>query len=307
MVDISSELLGYSLDMPLMIAPMSGGWALGQKLNEALAALAERHKIGFAVGSMRPALRSRSRLVDYDVKRLAPTIPVLGNLGVWQVRDEATATAYHDLCVELGFDGLMVHINPAHELAQPEGERDLDGVADAIRRLASRSSLPVIVKEVGYGFTQVDLEELSALPIQGIDIAGAGGTNWALVEAARTTYGSPEYLEARVLAEGGRSTLSTLIDAAPLFWDRVLIGGGGIRDASDIAKILGLGAHLASIAAPILGLVCSERSDGSLMVDGARADEWLRGLGSDLRRILASAGVENVEEMRDGARVVVHA
>ncbi len=290
-----------------MIAPMSGGWALGRRLNEVLASLAERRRIAFAVGSLRPALEDRSRLPDYDVKGHAPNIPVLGNLGVWQIRDRAFAVRYQEACEDLGFDGMMIHVNPAHELSQPEGERDLSGVMDALRDFAAGSRLPVIVKEVGHGFTSQTLEDLADLPITGIDVAGAGGTNWALVEAARTPTGSPGYRRALALAGEGRSTLSTLLDAAPRFRERLLIGGGGIRSAEDIAKVLGLGASLASMAAPLLRLVCAERRDGGMEIDGTRADEWVLNLGRDLRELLAAAGADDLEKMRDGTRVVVHA
>ncbi|MFH1530507.1 MAG: alpha-hydroxy-acid oxidizing protein [Pseudomonadota bacterium] len=307
LVDPGVELLGYRLGLPLMIASMSGGWSLGRKLNQELAALAERWRIGFAVGSMRPALDDPGRAADYDVKPLAPSVPVLGNLGVWQLRDRDAARRYLALCEGLGFDGVMVHVNPAHELAQPEGERDLGGAFDALREFASGSALPVIVKEVGHGFSAETLDDLADLPIHGLDVAGAGGTNWPLVEAARCPAGSTAERRALELAREGRDTLSTLLDAVPRFRGRVLIAGGGIRSAEDIAKVLGLGADLASFAAPILRRVCFEDGEGQLTVDGTRADPWVETLAQDLRTLLAAAGARTVNDMREGARVVVHA
>jgi len=307
LVDTGSDLLSFRLGLPLMIASMSGGWALGRRLNEELASLAERWRVGFAVGSMRPALDHPERIADYDVKPRAPSVPVLGNLGVWQLREGDTAARYVALCEVLGFDGVMVHVNPAHELSQPEGERDLRDVIPTLQDFVSASALPVIVKEVGHGFSRDTLADLSALPIHGLDVAGAGGTNWPLVEAARSPDGSAARRRAVELSRGGRDTLSTLLDAAPRFRDRVLIASGGIRSGEDIAKILGLGANLAAVAAPILRQVCVADRDGRLTVDGARGDPWFAALTEDLRARLAAAGARTVDEMRDGARVVVHA
>jgi len=306
-VDLRTQFLGTPLRIPFMIAPMSGGWALGRALNRALAALAARRGVAFAVGSMRPALEDPGRLADYDVKSLAPDVPVLGNLGVWQLRDRRIADRYHATCESLGFDGLMVHVNPAHELAQPEGERDLSGVMDALRDFAARATLPVLVKEVGHGFEADVLAALAELPIQGLDVAGAGGTNWPLVEAARIPADSAAHRNALVLSEAGRDTCETLIDAAPRFADRLLIAGGGIRDATDIAKALALGADVAAVAAPLLRLICRQDSAGALTFDDALADPWFDRVEARLRELFAAAGAISVTQLRDSARQVTHA
>ncbi len=306
-VDLRTSFLGCPVRMPLMIASMSGGWGLGRALNLALAGLAERWGVPFSVGSMRPALEDPRRMADYDVKSCAPQVPVLGNIGVWQLRDPDLAARCLAACDALGFDALMVHVNPAHEEAQPEGERDLDGAMEVLSRFAGAASLPILVKEVGHGFTPEALGALAAMPIQGLDVAGAGGTNWPLVEAARIPAGTPAWQRAVALGAAGRDTCSTLMDAAPLFADRMLIAGGGIRTGEDIAKCLALGADVASVAAPILRQLCFEDQAGELVVREDGADPWFAHIEGSLRGAFGLAGAASVAEMRDFGRVVFHA
>ena len=49
-------------------------------------------------------------------------------------------------------------------------------------RLAPR---PVVVKEVGFGLDADDVAALRDAGVAAVDVAGAGGTNWALIEGRR--------------------------------------------------------------------------------------------------------------------------
>ena len=252
---------------------------------------------------MRPALGDESRTAEYDVKALAPSVPVLGNIGIWQLRDPDLSARFIALCRALRFDGVTVHLNPAHELAQPEGERDLSGAMDALRRFVDRSPLPVLAKEVGHGFSSESLEQLSRIGLHGLDVAGAGGTNWPLVEAARIPRDDPAHARALDLATRGRDTFSTLLDALPRFPGRIVIAGGGIRCTDDIVKALAMGADLASMAAPFLRSVCRVTGDGHITVDGARADPWMETLSRELRHNIAHTGAASLAELREDEKV----
>ena len=58
----------------------------------------------------------------------------------------------------------------------------LDGIAAIAARLAP---LPVVVKEVGFGMDAEDVRALAGTGVAAVDVAGAGGTNWALIEGRR--------------------------------------------------------------------------------------------------------------------------
>ena len=82
-------------------------------------------------------------------------------------------------------DGLTVHLNPIQEAVQP-GEPDFAGVAAGIAAIVERPApLPVVVKEVGFGMDAADVALLRDAGVAAVDVAGAGGTNWALVEGRR--------------------------------------------------------------------------------------------------------------------------
>src|SRR5689334_7121059 len=54
-VDLSADLLGRTLRLPLVISGMTGGHRAAHEVNSVLAMAAERHGVAFGVGSQRAA------------------------------------------------------------------------------------------------------------------------------------------------------------------------------------------------------------------------------------------------------------
>jgi isopentenyl-diphosphate delta-isomerase len=84
-----------------------------------------------------------------------------------------------------------------------------------------------------------------------IDVAGAGGTSWAAVEAERA-----EDERARAIAltfrDWGIPTARALIDVRAACPSATVIASGGLRDGLDVAKAIRLGADLGGMAAGVL-------------------------------------------------------
>src|SRR5699024_5418615 len=85
----------------------------------------------------------------------------------------------------IGANGLQIHLNPAHELAMDEGDRDFRGIKKNIEAVVEALDVPVMVKEVGFGLSPQVIKELYDLGVRYVDIAGHGGTNFVEVENLR--------------------------------------------------------------------------------------------------------------------------
>ena len=88
-VDLSSQFAGLPLKAPLFIAAMTGGVERAERINRDLAQVDEELGIGFAFGSQRPLL-THGITEGYSVRDVAPTVPLLGNLGLVQAVQAST-------------------------------------------------------------------------------------------------------------------------------------------------------------------------------------------------------------------------
>lgn len=184
-VDTSVTFLGYKLAMPFFISSMTGGSEAGFQANKNLAQLAQTHRIPVGMGSIRILFRKPEVLPHFQLKKIAPDVPVFANLGAVQIRD----MVHHqiiDMVKRLEVDGLTIHLNPAQELFQPEGDRDFRGILDSIKRFCDVSPVPIVVKETGCGIHPAEITRLLKAGVAYVNVAGSGGTNWAMVESART-------------------------------------------------------------------------------------------------------------------------
>jgi isopentenyl diphosphate isomerase/L-lactate dehydrogenase-like FMN-dependent dehydrogenase len=125
-VDPSLEVFGRRLQAPILISGMSGGAEEARELNRALASAAHKLGLGMGVGSQRAMLLDPASADTYRVREVAPDILLLANLGAVQARDAGPARVAR-LASEIGADALCIHLNPAQELVQDEGDRRLSG------------------------------------------------------------------------------------------------------------------------------------------------------------------------------------
>lgn len=241
-VDLSVSLVGKRLRAPLVIAAMTGGVDRADAINRDLAAVAEELGIGFAFGSQRPML-TRGIKDGYRVRDVAPSALVLGNIGVVQARQTPTA-ALVDMVGSAGADALCVHLNPAMEVVQPEGDDDFRGGLDTIARLVAELGVPVIVKETGCGLSRGVGARIAALGVRAVDVSGAGGTSWVGVETRRAA-GERQTLGERFW-DWGIPTGASVAQLSGLGLE--IIATGGVGDGLDIARALSLGATAGGIA-----------------------------------------------------------
>lgn len=253
MIDLGVDFLGRRLKSPFLISAMTGGPARAAAINERLAEAAQHLGIALAVGSQRAALEEggSDAGLDRSLRRRAPDTPILANIGAAQLtrgfgRDDALR-----IMDMIDADALVVHLNPLQEACQPEGDRNWWGVAAALHALVRELDRPVIVKETGAGISALTAQKLVAMGVVGIDVAGAGGTNWALVEGARAR--DPlDRDHAEAFANWGIPTARAIAETRNALPDVLLIGSGGVRDGVDAAKAIRLGADMVGMAAGVL-------------------------------------------------------
>ena len=252
-INTSTRFLGYELGMPLIIEAITGGTAISKKINEYLAKIAERHRIAMGVGSQRLQLAGVAIESYRVVREIARDVPVIANIGFAQLR-RMSLRDVESVVSSIDADALAIHLNPLHELLQPEGDEDFRGVVSKLRELVDRLSVPVIIKEVGFGLSKEVVEELHGVGIKIFDVAGFGGTNWALIESERCRRRglSDLAMVAQTFSSWGIPTAASIAEARHVSDEIVVIASGGIRSGLDIAKAIALGADLGGMARPFL-------------------------------------------------------
>lgn len=274
-VDLTTDLLGARLAAPLLVSAMTGGTPEAETINRRIAHVAAEHGIALVLGSGRALLDDPDLLSTYRSRSRPPLL--LGNLGVAQLADGDSAPRLVEL---LGADGLAVHLNAIQEAVQPEGQPEfrfaIERIAAAVARLAP---LPVVVKEVGFGMDGADVAALRDVGVAAVDVAGAGGTNWALVEGRRDAAAGAV---AQAFAGWGVPTAQALIEARAVAPELPIIASGGLRDGVDAARCLALGAVAVGLARPLLIAAQQERADAAVatLVRQLRIATWAAGAAS---------------------------
>jgi isopentenyl-diphosphate delta-isomerase len=291
-IQLEVRLLGRRLRAPLILAGMTGGTERARQVNLELASIAEECGYGFGLGSQRAMIKDPASVATYQVRSVAPSALVLGNLGAVQATRMPTAEIAA-LVAAVGADALCLHLNPAMEVVQSEGDRDFRGIEATFQRLTAELPQPVIAKETGCGLSARVARRLAAVGVRHVDISGAGGTSWVAVEAQRALPADRE-LGQRFWDWGIPTAASLLQVGAGSF--RTVIATGGISNGLDAARALALGAHAVGIARPVL----------QALDRGGRAEalSFLRGVERELRTTLLLMGAADVAAARACPRLL---
>ncbi len=251
-ISLNTQFLGKRINAPLLVSSMTGGPARAAEINRNIAIACQQLGIGMAVGSQRVAIEDEAAFgLGKELRQLAPDIPLLGNFGAAQLNKGFGIDQARRAIEMIDADALIIHLNPLQEAVQPEGDRDWRRLLAKIGALVTAIGVPVVVKEVGSGISGRLARQLVDLGVAAIDVAGAGGTSWAAVEAERAT--SPRQAAvAKAFTHWGRPTAQALVEVRAACPRAFIIGSGGIRDGIDVAKAIRLGADIVGQAAGVL-------------------------------------------------------
>lgn len=277
-INLETEILGKVFPLPFYINAMSGGNASGNIMNLKLAALASHFNLPFFLGSQSVALKDAKEEVAYlELRNKYPNLFIVANVNPNVSVEEAKRAIKM-----VSANALAIHINSVQELVMSEGDRDFSLWSKNIKAILKNISVPVIIKEVGYGMIHETLVKLSNLGAHYIDISGASGTNFTKIELARSG------VENSSLLDFGRPTISSLRDA--LTFDAFSVhASGGINNAGSIVKCLAFGAQAVGMAHYFLKL--SELPLEEMI-------KTVELLITDIKKILLLLNVKSIKELK---------
>ncbi|MHB1354831.1 MAG: type 2 isopentenyl-diphosphate Delta-isomerase [Anaerolineae bacterium] len=259
-VDLTTQFCGHTLAAPVLISAMTGGTEAAQQINKRLAQAAQQFGLAMGIGSQRASIKDPNLLPTYQVRDVAPDILLFANLGAVQLNYGYGIAECRKAVESIGADALVLHLNSLQEVLQPRGNTDFRALVDRIGEICAVLSVPVIVKEVGWGISHTSAKALIQAGVAALDIAGAGGTSWSQVEYHRCVSQADKAVAA-AFASWGIPTVDALVSVHRALPDTPLIASGGITNGIEIALALALGADMVGMALPLLTPAVSSLAD----------------------------------------------
>ncbi len=293
-IDLGLDLFGKHLRAPILISSMTGGTSEAALINQVLATAAQEKGIAMGLGSQRAALEYPDQAQTYQVRKFAPDILLFANLGAVQLNYAYTVEHCQRAVEMVEADGLILHLNPLQEALQPEGDTQFAGLLKKIEQVCRHLSVPVIVKEVGWGISAKTAKQLVSAGVAAIDAAGAGGTSWSQVEM----YRMQDQRLARVAAafrDWGIPTAESLRQIHQVLPDLPLFASGGLKDGIDLAKSIAVGAHLGGMAGPFLKAAVTSLDETLGLIDE---------LTRTIRIVMFAVGAGNLAEFRSTDMII---
>lgn len=299
-IDLSAELLGRRLELPLVIVGMTGGYPEAKRINGILARIADEAGIAMGVGSQRAALRDPSLVETYRVARdVAPNLFLIGNAGIAQLLDQDDDTAFdagtlHAAIEMIGADAMVVHLNYLEESVQPEGQTRAAGAFDALAAAVRAIDVPLVLKETGSGISRSVALRAREAGVAAVDVGGVGGTSFAAIESQRAE-AIGDQVRSRLGRTFGSWGIPTAACVAGCAGVLPVIATGGVRTGLDAAKAIALGATAVGVGRPLLQAALESE---------AHARHWITAFAHELRTAIFLTGGRSVSDLYRVPRVV---
>lgn len=250
-VDTGQIFLGKHLNAPILISSMTGGTERAGEINRILAKAAQETQVAMGVGSQRIAIEHRELANTFNVRNIAPDILLFANIGAIQLNYGLGIEDCFQVVDMIKADALVLHFNGLQEALQRNGQTQFADLIRKVEAVCQAMQVPVIAKEVGWGFSKIDIHLLVEAGVSAIDVAGAGGTSWSQVEMHRSEDNNQRQLAA-AFNSWGNSTAEVIQNVTEIAPSLPIIASGGLRSGIDIAKCIALGASLGGMASPFL-------------------------------------------------------
>ncbi|RPH71862.1 type 2 isopentenyl-diphosphate Delta-isomerase, partial [bacterium] len=134
-VDLGQELFGHRVNAPILISSMTGGTTESGPINETLGRAAQEFGLVMGLGSMRAAIERPELNDTFHIRRLAPNILILANLGAVQLNYGYGIEECRRVVDLAEADALVLPLNPLQEALQPEGDTRFGGLLSKIEKV----------------------------------------------------------------------------------------------------------------------------------------------------------------------------
>jgi isopentenyl-diphosphate Delta-isomerase len=292
-VDLSTTFLNRQLGLPLLVSSMTGGTEESEIINTNLARAANQARIAIGIGSQRVMLENPKLLPTFAIRKVAPDVPILANLGAIQLNNGFGLDECKRAVELVEADALILHLNPLQEALQPDGNTNWKGLRQKIEQVISHLGYPVIIKEVGWGISPDLTRQFLQMGAYAVDIAGAGGTSWSQVEMHRMQ--DPTYREiASNFKRWGIPTSEALKQSVLAVPGARLIASGGLTGGLDLTKSLALGACLGGMAGRLLVAATISPESVTMLIDQ---------IAQELRVTMFACGIGSIEALHGTDRL----
>ena len=297
-IDLTVNFFNKQISAPICISAITGGHPVSKDVNKILAKAAEEENIIMSVGSQRIGLEAPTTVDSFKIVReFAPTIPVIGNLGLGQVSSTYFREEDLNACIDMvNADVMAIHLNALHELVQYKGNISYRNFRQNFKKIRELTKIPLIAKEVGTGINQDLALKLDELGFDGFDVGGTGGTSFAAIESKRNNFDNEKYSRnpADVFREWGIPTPVSIVNVRKVS-KKLIIATGGLKTGIDIAKSIVLGADVGGFAYKFLKSSWQDRKNDTI----SNTLREIRTLKNELRSSLWLMNLRNLNELKN--------
>lgn len=294
-IELDTSFLGKPVKAPFLVSSMTGGSELAEKINQNLAMAAEEKGWAIGLGSTRALLESDAHKDSFLIRKQAPTVPLIANIGAVQLNYGYGAKECQRIVDLTGADSIVMHFNPLQEAVQDEGDLDFEDLLPKIEKVCREVTVPVGAKEVGFGIDGTIAKKLYDAGVSYIDVAGAGGTSWSQVEKLRST--DPlKKAAAEAFNNWGIPTKDCIVSVRSALGDVPLVSSGGMKTGVDAAKALTIGSDLVGFARTLLQ--AATESDRAVV-------ETMEQIELELKMTMFGIGARTISDLKNTKRVTI--
>ncbi|SES98841.1 isopentenyl-diphosphate delta-isomerase [Oceanobacillus limi] len=294
-IKLETRFLDKTLQAPFLVSSMTGGSEMAAEINRNLAIAAEERGWAIALGSTRAILEGDKHQDSFLIRKYAPTVPIIANLGAVQLNYGYGADEAQKLVDLTEADSLYLHLNSLQEIIQDEGDLNFEDLLPKIEEVCKQLTVPVGVKEVGFGIDGTVARKLHDAGVAYIDVSGAGGTSWSQVEKLRSK--DPlRKAAAEAFNNWGIPTKDCIVSVKNNLHQVPVVASGGMKTGLDAAKAITIGADMIGFARTLL----------QAATESAEAvNRVMEQIEFELKIAMFGIGVKDLKELKNTNRVEI--